>query len=184
MRLRQALPVLAALLALGLVAFVAFTRLVTVRADMADFLPPGETPAARLLIDELRSGAAASLLLIGIEGAPAEDLARISGSLAEGLRASGLFSLVGNGSEGFAEEAQAFLFGHRYLLSSATTREAFTVQNLRARLHGLLEQLAGSAAPLAKRIGFADPLVQSHGSSCARALRAASDRDAPTDLRS
>jgi carbonic anhydrase len=27
-------------------------------------------------------------------------------------------------------------------------------------------------------------LVQSHGSSCARALRAASDRDAPTDLRS
>ena len=27
-------------------------------------------------------------------------------------------------------------------------------------------------------------LVQSHGSSCARVLRAASDRDAPTDLRS
>ncbi len=158
MRLRQALPVLAALLALGLVAFVAFTRLVTVRADMADFLPPGETPAARLLIDELRSGAAASLLLVGIEGAPAEDLARISGSLAEGLRASGLFSLVANGSEGFAEEAQAFLFAHRYLLSSATTPEAFTVQNLRARLRGLLDQLTGSAAPLAKRIGFADPL--------------------------
>jgi predicted exporter len=138
-------------------AFVTFTRVVTVRADMADFLPPGETPAARLLIDELRSGAAASLLLVGIEGAPAEDLARISGSLAEGLRASGLF-LVGNGSEGFAEEAQAFLFAHRYLLSSATKPEAFTVQNLRARLHSLLEQLTGSAAPLAKRIGFADPI--------------------------
>jgi predicted Zn-dependent protease len=32
--------------------------------------------------------------------------------------------------------------------------------------------------------GQAGALVQSHGSSCARALRAASDRDAPTDLRS
>ncbi len=45
---------------------------------MADFLPAGGTPAARLMLDELRSGPATSLILIGIEGAPPAELARIS----------------------------------------------------------------------------------------------------------
>jgi hypothetical protein len=38
------------------------------RADLAEFLPPGETPATRFLFRELQSGAATTLLLAAIEG--------------------------------------------------------------------------------------------------------------------
>ncbi len=154
MTLRRALPVLLTLLALALAGAAVFARVVTVRADMGDFLPPGETPAARLLLDELRSGAAASLLLIGIEGAAPEELARISRSVASDLRASPLFRLVANEPEGFAADVQAFLFDRRYLLSPATTADAFTVDGLRAHLDALLAELSGSTAPLVKRFGF------------------------------
>lgn len=158
MTIRQALPVLAVLLALALIAAAVFGRLVTVRADIGDFLPPGETPATRLLLDELRSGAAASLILIGVEGAEPPELARISRSVAAELRGLPLFGFVGNEAQSFAEAEQRFLFERRYLLSSATTAEAFTVEGLRDRLRGLLEQLSGSAAALVKRFGFADPI--------------------------
>jgi DHA1 family bicyclomycin/chloramphenicol resistance-like MFS transporter len=46
------------------------------------------------------------------------------------------------------------------------------------------EQAARVLAYLAAAMAIAPTLVQSHGSSCARALRASSGRDAPTDLRS
>lgn len=157
MTLRRAWPVIAVLLALALAGVLTMTRLVTVRADMADFLPPGQTPAAKLMLDELRSGAAASLLLIGIEGASPEDLARISRTVAGDLRASGLFSFVGNEAADFTDADRDFLFGHRYLLSPATTAEAFTANQLHEQLQKLLAQLSSSAAPLIKQFGFADP---------------------------
>jgi predicted exporter len=155
---RRALPIVAALLALALAGMVVFVRMVRVHSDMTDFLPPGETPAVRLLLEELRSGAAASLLLIGIDGAAPEELARISRSVAIVLRASGLFRVVANETEGFAADEQEFLFDRRYLLSPATTASAFTVEGLHANLVALLAQLSGSAAPLVKRTGFSDPL--------------------------
>ena len=62
---------------------------------MADFLPAGQTPATKLMLDELRSGAAASLVLIGIEGASPDDLARISRSVPGHRRTALLDRLVG-----------------------------------------------------------------------------------------
>ena len=44
------------------------------------------------------SGAATTLLLVGIEGAPEGELARISRALGDSLRASGRFAFVGNGA--------------------------------------------------------------------------------------
>lgn len=156
--LRRLLPVLAALLLLALAGAVTFRHLVTVRTDMADLLPPGSTPAARLLARELRSGAASSLLLVAVEGAPVEELARLSRAVAEGLRGSGLFSLVANGAEGFADgPEQAFLFRHRYLLSPAITPEAFEVGRLREGLRGILAGLSGAGSPLVERYGLTDP---------------------------
>jgi hypothetical protein len=49
---------------------------------------------------------------------------------------------------------------------------------------GAYDALRHRCGPFAAVAGDAVFLVQSHGSSCAMALRAASDRDAPTDLRS
>ena len=150
--MRRAVPVLGALLAAGLLLAAAL-GVVTVRTDMADFLPQGGTEAARLVMQEARAGSATGLILLGIEGAPAADLARISIALAAGLRDSGLFSVVAGGEAALADTDQADLFARRYLLAPAQ----FDTPSLRRGLEDLLRQLRSSAAPLAVQFGLADP---------------------------
>ncbi|MGK7868393.1 MMPL family transporter [Falsiroseomonas sp. E2-1-a20] len=123
------------------------------RADLAEFLPPGETPATRFLFRELQSGAATTLLLAAIEGAPRPELARVSRETAAGLRESGRFAFVGDGSVALGEAEQDFLFRHRYLLAEAD----FTAAGLRPKLEALLDGLRSAASPLLARFGFADP---------------------------
>ena len=128
-----------------------------VRTDLAEFLPPGRTPASAFLFRELRSGAATTLLLAGIEGADQAELARLSRETAAGLRASGRFDFVGDGTTGLGEAEQALLFRYRYLLSPETRPAAFTADALRPRLEALLDGLRSAASPLLARFGFADP---------------------------
>lgn len=123
------------------------------RADLAEFLPPGETPATRFLFRELQSGAATTLLLAAIEGAPRAELARLSRETAARLRESGQFAFVGDGSVTLGEAEQDFLFRHRYLLADAD----FTAAGLRPKLEALLDGLRSAASPLLARFGFADP---------------------------
>jgi predicted exporter len=123
------------------------------RADLAEFLPPGETPATRFLFRELQSGAATTLLLAAIEGAPRAELARLSRETAAGLRNSGRFAFVGDGAVALGEAEQDFLFRHRYLL----TDPDFTAAGLRPKLEALLDGLRSAASPLLARFGFADP---------------------------
>ncbi|MCO6418004.1 MMPL family transporter [Siccirubricoccus sp. KC 17139] len=127
------------------------------RADLAEFLPPGRTPASAFLLRELQSGAATTLLLAAIEGAPRAELARLSRETAAGLRASGRFGFVGDGSLRLEESEQALLFRYRYLLSPETRPEAFTAAALRPKLEALLDGLRSAASPLLARYGFADP---------------------------
>ncbi len=128
------------------------------RADLAEFLPAGGTPAAAFLFRELQSGAATTLLLAAIEGdAPREELARLSRETAAALRASGRFGFVGDGTTRLSEAEEATLFRHRYLLSPDTRPEAFTAGALRARFEALLDGLRSAASPLLARYGFADP---------------------------
>jgi len=144
--------VLGALLAAGLALVVALSA-ITVRTDMVDFLPQGGTEAARLVMQEARAGSATGLILIGIEGAPATELARVSVALAASLQASGLFSVVAGGQAAMSDTDQADLFARRYLLAPAD----FSEPALRQALKGLLRQLRSSAAPLATQFGLADP---------------------------
>ncbi len=150
----RAIPVLAALAAAVLILLIVLAR-IDIRTDMAEFLPAGRTEASRMILDEARSGAATGVILIGIEGAPPPDLARIATAMAASLPASGLFQLVAGGQPPAAD--QAFLFQHRYALSPATTADAFTEAALRGSLEALLRQLRSSAAPLAVQYGLADP---------------------------
>lgn len=150
--MRRAVPVLGALLAAGLLLAAAL-GVVTIRTDMADFLPQGGTEAARLVMQEARAGSATGLILLGIEDAPAADLARISIALAAGLRDSGLFSVVAGGQAALADTDQADLFARRYLLAPAQ----FDTPSLRRGLEDLLRQLRSSIAPLAIQFGLADP---------------------------
>ena len=144
----------AALLLLALLG-VALTRLVPLRAEMTDLLPPGGSPAAEFLLEELRSGAATTLLLAGIEGAPEPELARISLAMGQRLRDSGLFAFIGNGTLDLSPEEEARIFRYRYLLGEAD----FAPETLRKGLTGLLEMLRSAISPVMARYGFADPTL-------------------------
>ena len=144
------------MLAAALFATLVF-HFVSLRTDMADFLPVGRTLAARLMLDEIRTGPAASMILIGIEGAPTPALARISQALVSSLDRSGQFALIENGEQRLGGREEKFLFGHRYLLSSVTTPAAFDVPALQQDFQRLLAELSSSAAPLVEQFGLADP---------------------------
>ena len=77
-------PILASLAFAALMTLGVF-RFVEIRTEMADFIPTGQTEAARFMLREIRSGAAANLILIGIEGAPPTELARISARMGDAL---------------------------------------------------------------------------------------------------
>jgi predicted exporter len=131
---------------------------VAIRTDMTDFLPHGRSDAARLMLQELRSGTATSLIILGIEGTPPDALARISRDMTDALDRSGQFAFVSNGGDHLLGSAeQQLLFSHRYLLSSVTTPEAFTVPALHDDMQRLLRELQSSAAPLVQQFGAADP---------------------------
>ena len=150
----RAAPVLLALAAAIATLLLVLAR-IDLRTDMTEFLPVGRSDAARLILDQARNGSATGLILAGIEGAPAPELARIARALAASLPTTGLFGTVAGG-DGSASD-QEMLFAHRYALSPATTADAFMAPALRADLEGLLRQLRTSAAPLVTQFGLADP---------------------------
>ncbi len=146
-----------AAIALLAAAFPLLLRHVELRSDITDFLPAATTQEATFLLQELRSGAATRLLIAGIEGAPPDELARVSRDMSQRLATDGRFALLANGTAMVSDEEAALLFAHRYALSPAATPEAFTEPALRASLEGVLDGLQSSAAPLLRRFAFADP---------------------------
>ena len=134
-----------ALIGAALLTGLVFSH-IEIRSDMADFLPRGRSDAARMMLEELRSGAATSLVIFGIEGAPPDLLARISREMTDVLERSGQFVFVNNGGRDLLGSAeQRVLYDHRYLLSSVTTPEAFSVAALRDDMQRLLRGLQSSA---------------------------------------
>src|ERR1700753_1654302 len=93
-------PVLLALLLAALFTLCGF-RLIDLRTDMTEFLPAGRTEAAKVMMQQLRSGAATSLILIGIDGPNPTELARVSHAMGELLTRSGQFALVANSETAF-----------------------------------------------------------------------------------
>ena len=153
----RVLPILLALAVSVLFAVLAL-RAARIRTDMTALLPPGRTPAARFLLQELRTGTANRLILIGIEGAKAPALARLSRAMTSGLVRSGRFTLVRDGAGEMEGSAEArFLFDRRYLLSPAVTAAAFRTAALRRDFRRVLAGLQSSAAPVIERFGLADP---------------------------
>ena len=157
--LRGGMPILLALLLSALLLAAALSRM-DLRSDLADFLPPGNTPATRAMLEELRQGAAAGLVLVALEGAAVADLARISRAMVAVLAADVRFSRVAGGEAAWNEaeaEAEA-LFARRYLLSPLTDPALFEAPALRGALERLLRDLWSSAAPLALQYGLPDPV--------------------------
>lgn len=146
-------PLLLAVLIAGALLAAAF-RLVPIQTDIAAFLPTGQTAAARLMLDELRQGAAGGVLLVGVEGAPIETLAAITPAMATALRRTDLFRLVAAGAASLPDAQETTeLFARRFMLTDVALDEA----SLRTGMQGLLRALQSSAAPVAQQFGFADP---------------------------
>src|SRR3954452_1702725 len=84
-------------LALWLVFVIAATG-ITLRthyvADLSAFLPRAPSAEQAVLLDQLRSGVAARLVLIGLEGGTPEARSSASLQYAKALRASGAFDAV------------------------------------------------------------------------------------------
>ncbi|HEX7156523.1 MAG TPA: MMPL family transporter [Burkholderiaceae bacterium] len=136
------------------VAIIAQARFVS---DMSAFMPRAPTARQQLLLDQLRDGIVARLVMIGIEGGDAPERARLSRALAAGLRAGDLFVGVQNGEDSVLERDLAYLFDNRYLLSPAVTRERFTAEGMHRAIGDSLDALAGSAGPILKRTLARDP---------------------------
>jgi len=136
------------------VAAIARTTFTT---DISAFLPRSPTPAQRILVEQLRDGVVSRLVLIGIEGAAPETLARLSKRLAAALRGQDGFASVNNGEDaGFARDRE-FLWRNRYLLSPGVTPARFSADGLRAQLEENLQLLASPAGMLLRRILPNDP---------------------------
>ena len=126
-------------------------------ADLSAFLP--RTPNARqqLLIDQLRDGAIARLIMIGIEGSDATERARLSVGLAQELSKTKLFVAVQNGQDEAQQQDRAYFFNNRYLLSPAVTADHYSATGLRAAISETLEALSGSAGMSLKPLLAHDP---------------------------
>jgi predicted exporter len=142
---------------LCMVAAVAIAWRTTYIADLSAFLPSTPSAEQAVLLDQLRSGVAARLVLIGIEGGAAPARAEASRKLADALRKSGAFEAVHNGDNSGFEATGKFLFEHRYLLSPAVDAQRFTVDGLRAAIDESTSLLGTPAGGAIKSVILRDP---------------------------
>ncbi len=153
----RGLPIVLALAGAVLTAGLVLSQ-VRIQTDMAEFLPRGRTPGARLMLEQLRSGSATSLIMLGVEGAPPATLARISRSMSTALAQNRLFVFVEDGDTSLlGSDTGQLLLRYRYLLAPGVTPRTFSAPALRANLETLLRGLASSASPLVSQFGLADP---------------------------
>ena len=113
-----AIWVLLALLAVLIVARATYTT------DLSAFLPRRASPTQRLLVEQLREGPAAHLIIAAIAGADDATRAAVSRQMALRLRADPAFLAIDNGAAAQLERDREFLFEHRYLLSPRVSASA------------------------------------------------------------
>jgi predicted exporter len=127
--------------------------------DLRRFMPSAQTPAQKLLIDELGEGPGSRLLLLAISGDDAETLAAQSQALRARLSADQRFALVANG-EGGLESFPERLRPYRYLLSPTLDTQRFDADYLREQLQARVEDLGSPAASLVEPLVPSDPTLE------------------------
>ncbi len=130
-------------------------------ADMSAFLPREPSPRQQILIEQISEGFASKALIVGLEGASPDVLARLSESLGQKLRSGQEFSSVSNGQAIGTEKDQALLFKNRYLLSPAMTPERMQTEGLRAAVTESLAEISSSTGLFSKSLLGRDPTGES-----------------------
>ena len=140
---------------------IALAALVVAKAhyvsDLSAFLPAKPTPMQRLLVDQLRDGPAARLILVALEHGDAATRAALSIAMAHRLRLDREFSGINNGEQLTAERDRDFLFQHRYLLSENVSAERFSAAGLKSALEETIANLASPEGLILKSLVPHDP---------------------------
>ena len=130
-------------------------------ADLSAFLPAAPTAEQAVLLDQLKSGVASRLVLVGIAGGEGDAgaAARVQASkrLADALRVDTRFTSVNNGDTAAYGSAGRYVFAHRYALSPAVDAARFSVEGLRTAIDETVSLLGTPAGSLLKPILFRDP---------------------------
>ena len=146
-----------ALFALAVLAAALIATRARYTADLSAFLPRSPSSGERALVEQLRSGPAARLIIVAIAGADAGTRAALSRRLAAALAASGDFASISNGDAAQLERDRQFLFRHRYLLSETVDAARFSATGLHTAIADSLDALASPEGPLLKGLFPADP---------------------------
>jgi predicted exporter len=129
-------------------------------ADLSAFLPRRASATQELLVEQLREGPAAHLIIAAISGGDAATRAEVSRRMAARVRSDAAFVAIENGDESQLQRDRDFLFEHRYLLSPRVTPQLFTASGLHAAIGEALDVLASSAGPLVKPLFVRDPTLE------------------------
>jgi len=125
--------------------------------DVSFFLPATPTAEQQLLVDQLKEGPAARLLMIAISGGNADQRATLSRELRARLAGRAELTTLSNGDRGNLDADREYLFRHRYLLSPTVNPDRFSVDGLRAAIGESIDLLTSPAGLVAKRLLPQDP---------------------------
>jgi predicted exporter len=139
---------------LGSVLVILQTRFVS---DLSAFMPKTPSIRQQMLVEQLRDGAIARLLIIGIEGDTPTSRARLSRQLQTRLAADGQFSAAQNGDVTAQQRDQTYFFDNRYLLSPSVDAARFSATGMHAAMLDTLDALSGDAGLLLKQLLPRDP---------------------------
>lgn len=142
------------------VAAVWVGRHLEMSGDLRRFMPAAQTPAQKLLIDELGEGPGSRLLLIALRGDAPEVLAAQSDALRARLAARDDFVLVANGGQAGLDAIPEHLRPYRYLLSPTLDSQRFDADTLADALAERVQDLGSPAAPLIEPLLPADPTLE------------------------
>ncbi|MBU8976985.1 MMPL family transporter [Lysobacter sp. MMG2] len=139
---------------------------VQLSGDLRKFMPAPQTPAQKLLIDELGEGPGSRLLLVALSGDAPQTLAAQSQAMRERLlapprgAATTPFKLVANGADVGLDAIPAHLRPYRYLLSSTLDMQRLDAAFLRAELDARLQDLGSPAAAMIEPLLPSDPTLE------------------------
>ncbi|WP_460713752.1 MMPL family transporter [Lysobacter terrae] len=123
-------------------------------------MPSAQTPAQKLLIDELGEGPGSRLLLVAISNADAPTLAQQSAAMRATLVAQPLFKLVANGGENGLEAIPERLRPYRYLLSDTLDTQTFDRAYFSGELAQRMQDLGSPASGLIEPLLPRDPTLE------------------------
>ncbi|MGO1000618.1 MMPL family transporter [Lysobacter sp. CA196] len=147
-------------LALLAVAGWAIGSRLQLSGDLRRFMPSAQTPAQKLLIDELGEGPGSRLLLLAIEGDEPATLAAQSAALRERLAVQAQFKLVANGAAQGLDAVPERLRPYRYLLTPTFDEQPLDSAYLREQLDTRVQDLGSPAGELIEPLLPSDPTLE------------------------